>query len=573
MAKRDVALVQPGGVSTVPPAIPVSFWPSTETKDAPPPTATWTGTPPGRLSRNWLTPPASRNGSVPDGRGRLTSSAAEPAVTAIPATLPPRRSTTVRSVPLARSRAHVTAELRTTRTTYPELPEPPEPLVPASDSTIRFDPESPGRPGAPSGVETRSRVPPSLPMLMSRNRVHEVTFSAARVRSPRDTVTACDGADVVRARAVPPAPATTATTAAIARTSRGPDRTRDIPRTIPPYGAAAGPGGHDRNRLDVAADHADQAVQHGPVADPQGIVLVLAGHPGSQAADGRGGLHRELAIHVHVVVVDRGGDRDLVRGQPGRVVQGRPVTAFGQDAGGLPERAQDRISVDHPGVDHLPGEVQRGGPRVELGELGPDPLGCPPGRAPLCVTRLVEQRVQRPAGEAELAHHRVQERVGELIPRERVLQQVVQRMAAVGLAEHGAGRLEGPHRQRRAVRQPYLAGVQVVGHAPGHVRVLRIPLVVRGVLRRHGAVGVPVDVVRGGGEPGQPAGDERFLDAMRRERQVGDRAKAAETLAEHAPRLVGQLAPDQLGVEHDAVGAEMGQVVGLGLRAHGREPG
>jgi hypothetical protein len=36
---------------------------------------------------------------------------------------------------------------------------------------------------------------------------------------------------VVRARAVPPAPATTA---AIATTSRRPVRTRDSPRTVPP---------------------------------------------------------------------------------------------------------------------------------------------------------------------------------------------------------------------------------------------------------------------------------------------------------------------------------------------------
>src|SRR5580704_5570090 len=284
MSKRDVADAQPGGVSTVPPATPVRFWSSTDTDDAPPPTVTWTGAPPGRLSRNWLTPPARRNGSVPDGRGRLTSSTAEPAITATPATLPPRRSTWVRWVPPARSRLHVTAELSTTLTTYPE-PWALGPVAPASDSTISCEPDSTGRTGAPSGVETRSRVPPSLPMLTSRNGVPAVTFSAARVRSPRDTATACDGADVVRARAVPPTPATAATTAAIARTSRRPMRTRDIPRTISPYGAPEGPGGHDRNRLDVAADHADQAVQHDPVADPQAVVLVLAGHPGSQAAD------------------------------------------------------------------------------------------------------------------------------------------------------------------------------------------------------------------------------------------------------------------------------------------------
>ena len=62
MSKRDVAVAQPGGVSTVPPATPVRFWSSTDTKDAPPPTVTWTGTPPGRLSRNWLDPAGQQEG-------------------------------------------------------------------------------------------------------------------------------------------------------------------------------------------------------------------------------------------------------------------------------------------------------------------------------------------------------------------------------------------------------------------------------------------------------------------------------------------------------------------------------
>ncbi len=70
MSNREVAVAQPGGVSTVPPATPVRVWSSTDTKDAPPPTVTWAGTPPGRLSRNWLAPPASRKGSVPAGRPR-----------------------------------------------------------------------------------------------------------------------------------------------------------------------------------------------------------------------------------------------------------------------------------------------------------------------------------------------------------------------------------------------------------------------------------------------------------------------------------------------------------------------
>src|SRR5690348_2555814 len=254
---RDVAVAQPGGVSTVPPAIPVSSWLSTETDDAPPPAVTWTGTPPGRLSRIWLAPPASRKGSVPDGRGRLTSSTAEPAVTATPVTVPPRRSATVRWVPPARSSAHVTAELSTTLTTYRESCTcPGGTLAPASESTMSREPASTGRTGAPSGVETRRSVPPSRPMLTSRNGVPAVTLSAARVRSPRDIDTACDGADVVRAMAVPPAAATVATTAAIARTSRRPVRTagtlrtRGSPRTVPTLGCPAGPDGQDRRQTE-----------------------------------------------------------------------------------------------------------------------------------------------------------------------------------------------------------------------------------------------------------------------------------------------------------------------------------
>src|SRR5260370_30496067 len=82
-------------------------------------------------------------------------------------------------------------------------------------------------------------------------------------------------------------------------------------------------------RSDVAAGHADQAVEHRPVADPQPVVLVLAGHPGPQATDGLGGLHRELAVHVHVVVVDGGRHRHLVGREPHRVVPRPPVIALG----------------------------------------------------------------------------------------------------------------------------------------------------------------------------------------------------------------------------------------------------
>jgi len=126
--------------------------------------------------------------------------------------------------------------------------------------------------------------------------------------------------------------------------------------------------------------------------------------------------------------------------------------------------------------------------------------------------------------------------------------------------------LEGLHRQRRAVRQPYVAVGQVLGNQGRLRHVARVPLVVGGVMAGHRSVGAPVDVVGGHGQARQPAGDERLANAVRGEGQVGDGAEPAEALPEHAPRrAAGQLPPDQLGVEHDAVGAEAGQVVGLGL--------
>ena len=51
MSNLDTAVVQPGGVSIVPPAIPVWLWPSTDTQEAPPPTRTRAGTPPGVRSK------------------------------------------------------------------------------------------------------------------------------------------------------------------------------------------------------------------------------------------------------------------------------------------------------------------------------------------------------------------------------------------------------------------------------------------------------------------------------------------------------------------------------------------
>ena len=124
----------------------------------------------------------------------------------------------------------------------------------------------------------------------------------------------------------------------------------------------------------------------------------------------------------------------------------------------------------------------------------------------------------------------------------------MQRVAAAGLAEHGPDRLERLHRDRRTVGPPDVVFGQVLGDPPRPLHVVRVPLVMRGVLVHHRAVGLPVDVVGGHGQPGQATGDEGLPDTVRREGQVGDRAEAAEALPEDAPRRVGQVAPDQLGV-------------------------
>src|SRR5215469_18551613 len=54
-------------------------------------------------------------------------------------------------------------------------------------------------------------------------------------------------------------------------------------------------------RSRIAACHGDKPVEHEPVTDAQAVMVVLARHPRAQAANGRGGLQRELTRNVHVV--------------------------------------------------------------------------------------------------------------------------------------------------------------------------------------------------------------------------------------------------------------------------------
>ncbi len=107
-------------------------------------------------------------------------------------------------------------------------------------------------------------------------------------------------------------------------------------------------------------------------------------------------------------------------------------------------------------------------------------------------------------------------------------------------------------------------GEEVVGDAAGALDVLRVAGVVRGDLALDAGVGGPVDVVGVGVEGGQTAGDQRGVQALGGQREVGDGAEAAEALAEHGPGgAAGDLGADGLAVPDDGVGAEVGEVVGL----------
>src|SRR4051794_26457222 len=93
--------------------------------------------------------------------------------------------------------------------------------------------------------------------------------------------------------------------------------------------------------------------------------------------------------------------------------------------------------------------------------------------------------------------------------------------------------------------------------------VLRIALEILAVLLRGPLIRRPVHVVDRAAYRGQAASDHRLAQGMRRDRQVRHRAEAAKALAQDAPALDSQLLSNQLGVAHDRIGAEIGEIVGL----------
>ena len=113
----------------------------------------------------------------------------------------------------------------------------------------------------------------------------------------------------------------------------------------------------------------------------------------------------KLALDVHVLGVDRSRGRNLVLGQPLRVVEVGPFV-LGEDLGGLGERPQRPVVLEHPRVDVLAGEERRVVPQL----VGEDALGRPAGRDARGVAGLVDHRVDRVALERHRRLHVVQER-------------------------------------------------------------------------------------------------------------------------------------------------------------------
>ena len=275
-----------------------------------------------------------------------------------------------------------------------------------------------------------------------------------------------------------------------------------------------------------------------------------------------GGLLGEGALDVHVLGVDRGGDRHLVGGQAIGVVEARPL-ALGEDVGRLAQRGQRPELLEHPREDVLAHE--------QLGLLARSrrAAGARPPSASSRRRPSTPPAARRRAGCAR-SRARPRRRGGR----------PASRRAARGCSAGPRRRSLMPSRlpswrSRRAVRRSpdgrrTSSALEAVAQRAHPLAVVRVALVVAPAALERARVGRAVDVVDARPDRRQAAGDEGLAQPLGRDRQVGHDAQPAEALAEHAPALDAQLPADVLGVAHDRVGAEVREVLGL-LGA--RQPG
>jgi hypothetical protein len=119
---------------------------------------------------------------------------------------------------------------------------------------------------------------------------------------------------------------------------------------------------------------------------------------------------------------------------------------------------------------------------------------------------------------------------------ERQLEDVMEQLEPRGVPEPHAELGEPAARQPIAIRQAHVLVVEAPADIARTVPVIRVA----GIEALERRLGLPVcrgvDVVSGPPDGCQPTGDQGLAEALRRERQVGQRREAAEALAEHGPR-------------------------------------
>ena len=280
-------------------------------------------------------------------------------------------------------------------------------------------------------------------------------------------------------------------------------------------------------------------------------------------------------LDVHVVVVDRGGDRDRVAGEPVDVVErGPPVVRREQRrrppaaARGCGRRRTSRGRSSRRSA--AAGARRARTPGARPGPAAPTTATPRPGSRS---TRAAARRAGASTNDVVLLD-RDEELVGQLVARPApTLEQVVQLLEPVAHAERVAELLQpldrervarraGARRARRGGRRRRASGRGRRGSARRSARRGRAPA--RTSRRR------PRPAPRSSG--GSPPVTRTSLQPLGRQRQVGHGAEAAVALPEDRPwRLADERRPQHLRVAHDRVGPEVREVVGLLL---GRaEPG
>ena len=180
----------------------------------------------------------------------------------------------------------------------------------------------------------------------------------------------------------------------------------------------------------------------------------------------------------------------------------------------------------------------------------------------------MEGRVERVARPADRTLH-VMEEPGRA---ERELQDVVEVLEPGRVAQPHPHLAEPADGEPVAGREPGVLVLETAVRLPDAGAVVGVALEVAAVGLPEALPGGPVHVVdRAVGHRRQAPGDERLPQALRGDREVGQRGEAAEALAKHAPAIHAQLPSDGLAVAHDRVGPEVRQVGGLLRRGLARD--